>query len=600
MEQAGFDRVEVHNLTAGVVALHLGTGLLNAGRTPANRRMPEEDREDIAGHNRPRRAAPSTAVLGADIADAKRLGGGRSFGAQRQSVAPHAPAAPHRRARGAASQPVMPAQPGAAAGQGRRPRRRGTVGHVALAGPDRRPRRRPRPRRAAVAFRPVRRLRQHPAARRCWSSASSSSCACSSPGAAPREAADAVRRRQRPRRRSRRLRDAARAQDRRATARSNRSMSPRAGRTAAGAVRPAAAAGLRRRRRSSSRRSCSSASCRRPTTRGDRKALADVMTPEMLRRNRPRPRRARRARPTEVVTLDAEVLEVTTEGGSHWASVRFTGMLREDGAVLPTPFDEIWNLTKPVDGSPGWLLAGIQQIDRLTRPRAVAAAAARRALANRILEREAWARERLAAHAGRSLRRSPSGRSPPRFRIDATRPARRPPTRAARGRPHAVALAARGADVPVRPRALGRVRRRRGRRGARRRRCSDLALTLPWFVEQAFAKALGPVVGQRVADAGRRLLAFPEYVDASASARASASYARDEAALLARGDEARRLARAAALATDARRAARRAWRRSRRRRRRDPNGTSAASTRCGPARHECGSRRHGGQAATRE
>ena len=36
-----------------------------------------------------------------------------------------------------------------------------------------------------------------------------------------------------------------------------------------------------------------------------------------------------------------------------------------------------------------------------------------------------------------------------------------------------------------------------------------LAETLPWFVERAFAEALGPIVGQRVADAGRRLLALP-------------------------------------------------------------------------------------------
>jgi predicted lipid-binding transport protein (Tim44 family) len=46
-------------------------------------------------------------------------------------------------------------------------------------------------------------------------------------------------------------------------------------------------------------------------------------------------------------------------------SVRFTGLLREDGTVLPKDFDEIWNLVKPVDGSSGWLLAGIQQTHAL-------------------------------------------------------------------------------------------------------------------------------------------------------------------------------------------------------------------------------------------
>ena len=96
--------------------------------------------------------------------------------------------------------------------------------------------------------------------------------------------------------------------------------------------------------------------------RGDRKALADVMTPAMLTEvSRELEARAGH-QPTEVVALSAEVLEVKTEGRDYWASVRFTGTLREDGTVLPTPFDEIWNLTKPVDGSTGWLLAGIEQV----------------------------------------------------------------------------------------------------------------------------------------------------------------------------------------------------------------------------------------------
>ena len=94
---------------------------------------------------------------------------------------------------------------------------------------------------------------------------------------------------------------------------------------------------------------------------GDRKALADVLTPEMYAEiDREIAERGTHV-PTEVASLDASVLDVTTEGGSHWASVHFQGMLREDGAVLPKPFDEIWNLVKPVDGKTGWLLAGIRQ-----------------------------------------------------------------------------------------------------------------------------------------------------------------------------------------------------------------------------------------------
>jgi predicted lipid-binding transport protein (Tim44 family) len=94
----------------------------------------------------------------------------------------------------------------------------------------------------------------------------------------------------------------------------------------------------------------------------DRQVLADVMTPEMLAEIARELEERGPQRATEVVTLTAEVLEVTTENDRHWASVHYTGMLREDGAELAKPFDEVWNLTKPVDGSSGWLLAGIQQL----------------------------------------------------------------------------------------------------------------------------------------------------------------------------------------------------------------------------------------------
>jgi predicted lipid-binding transport protein (Tim44 family) len=94
---------------------------------------------------------------------------------------------------------------------------------------------------------------------------------------------------------------------------------------------------------------------------GDRKALANVMTSAMAAEigHDLEERGAHQA--TDIVSLNAEMLEVTTEAGTHWASVRFTGLMREDGAPEPTELDEIWNLSKPVDGSSGWLLAGIRQ-----------------------------------------------------------------------------------------------------------------------------------------------------------------------------------------------------------------------------------------------
>lgn len=65
---------------------------------------------------------------------------------------------------------------------------------------------------------------------------------------------------------------------------------------------------------------------------------------------------------TDVVTLAADLLEVVTENAMHIASVRFTGMIKEEGEIAAAPFEEVWNLQKPVSGGAGWTLAGIQQI----------------------------------------------------------------------------------------------------------------------------------------------------------------------------------------------------------------------------------------------
>ena len=64
---------------------------------------------------------------------------------------------------------------------------------------------------------------------------------------------------------------------------------------------------------------------------------------------------------TEISNLDAALLGVETTASEYVASVRFTGLLSENGATSQA-FEEVWNLAKPVDGSSGWLLAGIQQV----------------------------------------------------------------------------------------------------------------------------------------------------------------------------------------------------------------------------------------------
>ena len=65
---------------------------------------------------------------------------------------------------------------------------------------------------------------------------------------------------------------------------------------------------------------------------------------------------------TDVVTLNAQLLEVVTEVTRHIASVRFSGMIREEAGAAAAPFDEVWNLSKPVEGGKGWVVAGIQQL----------------------------------------------------------------------------------------------------------------------------------------------------------------------------------------------------------------------------------------------
>jgi predicted lipid-binding transport protein (Tim44 family) len=64
---------------------------------------------------------------------------------------------------------------------------------------------------------------------------------------------------------------------------------------------------------------------------------------------------------TDVLALNADLLEVVTEGDKHWASIRFSGSLRESPGEAPQGFEEVWNLAKPVSGG-GWQLAGIQQM----------------------------------------------------------------------------------------------------------------------------------------------------------------------------------------------------------------------------------------------
>jgi predicted lipid-binding transport protein (Tim44 family) len=65
---------------------------------------------------------------------------------------------------------------------------------------------------------------------------------------------------------------------------------------------------------------------------------------------------------TDVVELNAQVFDVAQEENRHIVSVHFSGLIREDRNATAESFSEIWHLTKPIDGSRGWTVAGIQQV----------------------------------------------------------------------------------------------------------------------------------------------------------------------------------------------------------------------------------------------
>jgi predicted lipid-binding transport protein (Tim44 family) len=67
---------------------------------------------------------------------------------------------------------------------------------------------------------------------------------------------------------------------------------------------------------------------------------------------------------TDVVKVDAQLIDFEQEADRQVVSVRFTGLVREAEAekgAQATPFDEVWHLVKPLDDSRNWAIAGVQQ-----------------------------------------------------------------------------------------------------------------------------------------------------------------------------------------------------------------------------------------------
>jgi predicted lipid-binding transport protein (Tim44 family) len=97
--------------------------------------------------------------------------------------------------------------------------------------------------------------------------------------------------------------------------------------------------------------------------KGDVNDIREFTTPEVFAELKMQiQERGGKADYTDVVQIDAELLGIENNGTDYLASVQFTGRIKPAADALPEPFNEVWNLSKPVNGNAGWLLAGIQQI----------------------------------------------------------------------------------------------------------------------------------------------------------------------------------------------------------------------------------------------
>lgn len=94
---------------------------------------------------------------------------------------------------------------------------------------------------------------------------------------------------------------------------------------------------------------------------GDASTLRDFLTPELYTELEAEMKSAWGApQKTEPVGVTAHVIDVVTENGMYVVSVRYTGQVRENGVL--NPLNEVWHLEKPVSGSSGWRVSGIQQV----------------------------------------------------------------------------------------------------------------------------------------------------------------------------------------------------------------------------------------------
>jgi hypothetical protein len=96
---------------------------------------------------------------------------------------------------------------------------------------------------------------------------------------------------------------------------------------------------------------------------GDLASLREFTTPEMFATiQQDLAGRTDATNQTDVVTIHAQLIGIETADAHYFCSVQFSGMIREQPGSPASDFSEIWNLSKPVEGPGGWVLAGISQL----------------------------------------------------------------------------------------------------------------------------------------------------------------------------------------------------------------------------------------------
>ena len=93
-----------------------------------------------------------------------------------------------------------------------------------------------------------------------------------------------------------------------------------------------------------------------------RAMMTDSMLHEIQTQLAERERMVQGPNTTDVVMLEAQLLGIEDLGEGYMASVEFSGMIREEANAAPSPFREVWNMTKPKTGGAGWLVAGVQAL----------------------------------------------------------------------------------------------------------------------------------------------------------------------------------------------------------------------------------------------